>query len=108
MTLKSDIDSDLTDVFFKQGANEFEDDVTYTAAGEAAVTITGYFDENPVEDDGEAIIGDGSSQPTFECASTQVPNAARGDLLTRNGVNYTVALVPKPQDGITTLILEIA
>jgi len=106
MTFSADIKNDLGDVFFKSGASEFETDATYTPVGGSAKTVTGIYDDESIEDSGEVEVGERASQSTFDCKTSDVPNAAHDDTLTVGSQAHKVVGVDKDGTGVTTLVLE--
>lgn len=106
MTLASDIQDDLGDIFFNSGNNEFAVDATYTPDGGPAVTIAGIYDAQTIQGQGNVEVGERSSQPTFDCRTVDVPNASRDDTLVVSGQSHKVVGVDSDGTGVTTLILE--
>lgn len=106
MTLADDIQADLGDVFFNDGAGEFETAATYTPVGGSAVSITGIYDDETIADQADVEVGERGSQPEFQCKTADVPSAGHGDTLTVGSQAHKVVGVDKDGTGVTTLILE--
>ncbi len=85
---------------------DFAGSATYTPVAGSPVTVTGIYDDQTIEDRGEAEIGERESQPTFECKTSDVPNAGHDDTLVVSGQSHKVVGVDKDGTGVTTLILE--
>lgn len=79
---------------------------TWTPAGGSATNVTGIF-ERPYEEVQGGFAGFASSAPRFTALSSDLPNAAAEDLLTVNGEDFVVN-TPKPDNGLTTLVLREA
>lgn len=107
MTLQDDIASDLSDVFYKSGAGEFERSAAYTPVTGSPATVQGELIENTEADDNPVNVGDRVAQPTFSCASADVPNAAKDDVFVIDSVTYNAVAFDTNNNGeITTFILE--
>lgn len=68
-----------------------------------AATVTGIFDVPTAEAFG--MLG---TDPTFTCATADVPGIAAGQAVTINAVAYTVTAVRPDGTGVTVLTLEKA
>lgn len=68
------------------------------------VVVSGLFRDLPVESFG-VISG---SKPSFEGLTEVLGAVVVDDTVSIKGVEYVVAEIPRPRDGMTTLILETA
>lgn len=91
------------DVFFQD--EDFASSATYTPDGGSASTISGIFDDEYVEVDGQNV-GIASNMPVFQCKTSDVISASDGDALVVNAVNYTIRVVKHDGTGMTILMLE--
>lgn len=85
---------------------DFAESATYIPFGGSPVSITGIYDDQTIEDQGEAEVGERGSQPTFGCKTSDIPNAGHDDTLVVSGQSHKVVGVDKDGTGVTTLILE--
>lgn len=97
--------TDLSDFF---DTDEFALAASYTVTGGSAATVNGVFDEGFVAVDVGGQVQVANVQPQFQCATSDVSAADKGDAITVNSVSYTVAEVQADGTGLTTLILERA
>jgi hypothetical protein len=81
--------------------DEFATAATYTPAGGSAKTVNGIFDARYFE-----ALGIDGTQPAFTCVASDVPDAARGDALVIDSVDYKVSGVEPDGTGLTVLRLE--
>lgn len=88
------------------GVDDFGTAATYTPVGGAASTVNGIFDNDIVEVDAGGNIPMAIRQPRFLCRTQDVSDAAEGDALVVNSVNYTIRVVDHDGTGMTTLALE--
>ena len=101
MTFKSDLNDDLTDVFFDP--DEFADEVIYTDRTANAVFIYGNFDA-----EGISAAGVATTNPTLTCRTVDVAGAVPGETITRNGTVYAIAEPPRfDEDSPGVTILEL-
>lgn len=81
---------------------EFGTQASYTPAGGEAGMVNGIFDDAYAE----ALGAFEGSAPAFTLPRSDVPDVARGDLLTINGVDYKVTNVRPDGLGMVTLHLQ--
>lgn len=91
-------------VFFE--ADDFAVTASYTPAGGSATNVNGIFDNDFFEAEAAGTVGIAYQQPRFMCATSDVANAADGDAIVINSVNYTIRVVQPDGTGVTTLVLE--
>lgn len=91
-------------VFFN--TNDFGVNATFTPrTGGASSTIKGIFDKEfvAVGDGGEVEVA--STDPVFQCKSSDITNA-RGGTLVISGVTYNIVVEKPDGTGVTMLVLE--
>ena len=106
MTFSDDLEFDLSHTFFSPANSEFQDTATYTQKDGPSVSVTGIYDDQADQQDGDFHIEGQQSQPTFRCAKSSVPYAKRGDVLFVRGLHHEVAEPRDEGDGTITLLLE--
>ena len=102
---RSSVES-ATDLFKFIDIDEFAQAASYTVTGGSAVRVNGVFDEGHVAVDVGGQVQVTNVAPQFQCATSDVSSADKGDAITVNSVGYTVAEVHPDGTGVTTLILE--
>ena len=95
--------TDLSEFF---DTDEFGLAASYTVTGGSAATVNGMFDEGHVAVDVGGQVQVTNVAPQFQCATSDVSSADKGDAITVNSVAYTVVEVHPDGTGVTTLILE--
>ena len=85
--------------------DDFAVSATFTPVVGDPSTITGIFDAEYFEIDGDSV-GVAGSQPMFLCKTADVAAAKFGDALTVNAVNYKIVNIQPDGTGLTMLILE--
>ena len=105
MTLKTDMTTDLDDIFFLN--DEFSEDLTLTPAGMAARTIKGIFDE-PFEAVSPATGEVETTAPAVIVMTSDVSGVVNhGDIITRpGGTRYEIIGIRPDGTGVTELLLS--
>ncbi len=107
MSFQDDVQDDLENVFYRTGSGEFERSAAYTPVTGSPDTLDGEFIDITELDRNEVEVGERGSQPTFSCATSNVPNAAHGDLFVIESATYkTVGVDKNNLSKTTTFILE--
>ena len=91
-------------VFFD--VDDFGVAATYNPSGGSPVTVNGIFDDEFFEADAGGMVGVAIQQPRFQCSTASLPNAAEGDTIVINAVNYVIRVVQRDGTGTTMLVLE--
>ena len=101
MTLQSDLDSEINEVFLD--SDDFADAVTYTPSGGSASPINGIFDKQyPAENERGSI----TFTPRILVASTDVAGIQKNDTFLISGTTYYV-FEPEPDDnGMRNILLS--
>ena len=98
MTLKSQIISDVNDVFLNN--DEFSVDILYNAA-----TIRGIFDNDfAVAVEGENGVE--TTVPAVQVNSTEVASAVQGETMTINSIVYKITGIHPDGTGMTVILLS--
>lgn len=66
------------------------------------LTVNGVLDDAYLE-----TFGAEGSDPVFECRKSDVVLAGKGDAITINGINYTIASMKPDSYGATFITLEV-
>ena len=92
------------EIFFS--ADDFGVTATYTPLGGSSSSVKGIYDHEFYEAEAGGTVGVAIEQPIFTCRTSDVVNAAEGDALVINSVNYTIRVVHDDGTGVTVLALE--
>ena len=85
---------------------DFGQAATYTPSGGTASTITVIFDNDYIDVDLASTVAFATQQPKVVTKTISVPNAAEGDVLQIDGVNYVIRVVMNDGTGMTEMMLE--
>lgn len=100
MTLKADILTDLSEAFFKSGADEFEVAATWNST-----TVQGIFDNDYLEiEAGE--VGVQGNQPRFFCATADISGMVAGQDFVIGGVTYKTVRQEPDGTGVSLVVLR--
>ena len=91
-------------IFFE--VDDFAVTASYTSSGGSAADVKGIFDKEYLELDSGGTVAFAVNQPRFQCATSDVSNAAEGDAITISGTSYVVRVVQDDGTGVTTLVIE--
>lgn len=94
------------DLAIFMNVNEFGVSATYTPQGGTASTISVIFDNDVQETDAGGQITFVTAVPRVIARTIDVPNAAEGDAITINTVDYIVLVALDSSLGTTELRLE--
>ena len=85
--------------------DDFAVSATWTPSGGDATAVIGIFDNEYFEAGGGEVGAEGS-KPAFHCETADIPNAAQGDAIVINTVNYLIINIQPDGTGQSLLILE--
>lgn len=92
------------EIFFS--ADDFGVTATYTPLGGSSSNVKGIYDHEFYEAEAGGSVTVAIEQPRFVCRTSDVQNAAEGDALVINSVDYTIRVVQDDGTGVTVLVLE--
>ena len=95
--------TDLSDFF---DADVFALATNYTVTGDRAAKVNGVFGEGHIAVNVGGQVQVANAAPQFQCATSDVSSADKGDAITVNSAAYTVVEVHPDGTGVTTLILK--
>jgi len=81
---------------------------TFTPAAGGGGSIVGILDNDYEAADIGGSVSFAVSRPRFTCRTADVANAADGDSLVVEGINYVIRVVMNDGTGMTELMLEVA
>lgn len=87
--------------------SDFGVSATYTPAGGSASNITVIFDNEYIPVDTGASVAFAMQQPKALARTIDVPGADQGDLISIDGIDYTVTIVMPDGTGMTELMLAL-
>lgn len=85
---------------------DFGQVVTYAFLAGGSTSVTGIFYNDYQEVTAGGTMGFSLQQPRFLCRTADIPNAEEGDIITADGVQFTVVVIMPDGTGMTEMMLE--